>query len=222
MERLGLNRNFIQTKRRKIVKRKAIIFIICVLIPLILFDVITKKVEPALMAMCTLEAQNIGILVSNEAIGNVMDNVVYEDLVILEKDSNGKLLALRANVTKMTELDTKISDEIQLLYGKMGNSFVKIPLGNFTGNSLLAGLGPNIKVKIVHFGTVTADFKSEFTSTGINQVRHRIYLEIETKVSIVAPLMTEEAEVVTSVNIAETILIGDVPESFYGGLNKGD
>ena len=59
------------------------------------------------------------------------------------------------------------------------------------------------------------DFKTEFISTGINQTRHRIYLEIISKVRIVAPLTTKTIEVVNNVNVAETVLVGDVPNSFY-------
>ena len=86
MERLGLNRKLIQKNNFKKSKRiKFIIFILCVIVPILIFNAITKVVEPTLMAMCTLEAKNIGILVSNEAIGNVMEGVTYEDLVTLEK-----------------------------------------------------------------------------------------------------------------------------------------
>ena len=66
---------------------------------------------------------------------------------------------------------------------------------------------------------VATDFKSEFVSAGINQVRHRIYLEVLTNVSVVAPLITKEMSVTTNISIAETILVGDVPDSFFS-LNE--
>lgn len=98
---------------------------------------------------------------------------------------------------------------------KLGETYVKIPIGNFTGNSLLAGRGPTIKVKIVPAGTVSIEFKTEFLSTGINQTRHRVYLEVLNKMSIVAPFTSERVEVLNEVNVAETVLIGDVPSTFY-------
>ncbi len=220
MERLGLNRKLIQKNNLKKSKRiKFIIFIICVIVPILIFNAITKVVEPTLMAMCTLEAKNIGILVSNEAIGNVMEGVTYEDLVTLEKDQNGKIIALRANVMEMSKMATQISNEMQKLYDTMEGAYVKIPVGTFTGNALLSSFGPNITVKIIPFGMVATDFKSEFVSAGINQVRHRIYLEVLTNVSVVAPLITKEMSVTTNISIAETILVGDVPDSFFN-LNE--
>ena len=80
---------------------------------------------------------------------------------------------------------------------------------------MLAGLGPKIKVKIIPTGTVNIEFKTEFLSSGINQTRHRIYLEIKSKMGIVAPFVSQRVEVINEINIAETVLIGEVPETYY-------
>ena len=64
--------------------------------------------------------------------------------------------------------------------------------GNFTGNSLLAGCGPNVKVKVIPIGTVTTDFKTEFVSAGINQTRHRVYLTVYCTMYVAAPLVGNE------------------------------
>ncbi|MBQ9267222.1 MAG: sporulation protein YunB [Clostridia bacterium] len=179
------------------------------------FQIVTKGVEPTMIALCELEAQNIGILVSNQAIEKVMAGVQYSDLITLEKEESGKILALKANTLEMSKMATEISSEMQSIYNQMESDYIRIPLGNFSGNALLSGLGPNVTIRIIPFGTVATKFKSDFISTGINQVRHRIYLEITTQVSIVAPLITKQMPVVNDINVAETVLVGDVPESFY-------
>ena len=71
-------------------------------------------------------------------------------------------------------------------------------------------------------GTVNTDYKTEFLSSGINQTRHRIYIEIKSDMSVVAPFTNETVEVITNVNVAETVLIGNVPETFYNieGMEK--
>lgn len=91
--------------------------------------------------------------------------------------------------------------------------------GNFTGNQLLSGYGPDIKVKVIPIGIVTTDFKTEFISSGINQTRHRVYLGVICTMYVVAPLVTTEIVINNSVTVAETVLIGDVPE-FYGGISN--
>lgn len=89
--------------------------------------------------------------------------------------------------------------------------------GNFTGNSFLAGHGPEIKVKVIPAGTVTTEFKTEFISAGINQTRHRVYLGVECNMRVIAPFATEDIIVENSVTVAETVLIGEVPE-FYTNM----
>ena len=63
-------------------------------------------------------------------------------------------------------------------------------------------------------GTVSVDFKTSFESAGINQTRHRIYLEAKTQVKVVIPLTTSTKEVKAQIPICETIIVGEVPESY--------
>lgn len=189
-----------------------IIFAISILIS---FITITHYIEPTLIELCRVRAESIGISNANKVVENVMRDVGYLDLIILDRDETGKILALRANVIEMNRIASEISLAIQKQNNELGASYVQIPIGNFTGNSLLAGLGPKIKVKIIPTGTVNIEFKTEFLSSGINQTRHRIYLEIKSKMGIVAPFVSKRVEVINEVNIAETVLIGEVPETYY-------
>ena len=144
-----------------------------------------------------------------------MQGVGYLDLVFLDRDENGKILALRANVIEMNRIASDISMRIQELTNGLEEAYIRIPVGNFTGISVLSGLGPAVKVKIIPTGTVNLDFKTEFVSAGINQTRHRVYLEIAMDMSIVSPLISNSVRVINNIDIAETVLVGDVPETFY-------
>ena len=63
-------------------------------------------------------------------------------------------------------------------------------------------------------GAVTAAFTSEFESAGINQTRHKIYLSMQTRVQLVLPAGGEQMDFSSQVLIAESIIVGRVPESF--------
>ena len=215
MERLGLKKKWVVTRKNRTKKQKLIVFICSFLLPLVIFEGITLLIEPSIMALCQIRATSIGVTVSSTAVKEVMNEIDYTDLVTLERDNNGKIIALQAKVIEMNQLSSQIAAKMQDLYGQINDAYVKIPIGNFTGNTLLAGRGPNIIVRIIPVGTVSTDFKTEFISTGINQTRHRIYLEIISKVRVIAPLTTKTIEVVNNVNVAETVLVGDVPNSFY-------
>lgn len=182
---------------------------------LISFVTITKYIEPTLIELCRVKAESLGISISHSVVEEVMRNVGYLDLIILDRDETGKIMALRANVIEMNRIASEVSLAIQEKNNELGATNVQIPIGNFTGNSLLAGLGPKIKVQIIPTGTVNVEFKTEFISSGINQTRHRVFLEIKSKMGIVAPFVSNRVEVITELNVAETVLVGEVPETYY-------
>lgn len=205
----GLEKLSLKKKRWKI---KLILFSIFVFVG---FEGITTLVKPSLIALCKVRSESLATSIAGKAIQEVMAGLGYLDLITLDRDDNGEILALRANVIEMNKISSEISTVIQNKYSELEDMFIRIPIGNFTGNELLAGRGPKIEVKIVPVGSVSTDYKTEFISTGINQTRHRIYLEIKSKMTIVAPFTNKTVEVINNVNVAETVLIGNVPDTFY-------
>lgn len=93
--------------------------------------------------------------------------------------------------------------------------------GSFTGIKLLAGKGPGVKIQISPVGSVETDLRSEFTSQGINQTLHRVYLDVKCKVNILTPFKDIEKEIVNQVLLVENIIVGRIPETYYNleGLN---
>ncbi len=206
-ERFGLGR-----KNRNNYLIYIIAFVASILIS---FITITNYIEPTLIELCQVKAESLGISISHKVVEDVMSNVGYLDLIILDRDETGKIMALRANVIEMNRIASEVSLAIQEKNNELEVTYVEIPIGNFFGNSLVAGLGPKIKVKIVPTGTVNVEFKTEFLSSGINQTRHRVYLQIKSKMGIVAPFVSNRVEVITELNVAETVLVGEVPETYY-------
>lgn len=212
MERFGLKRKIISRKSNKeIFFLKGIIIIVCIIM---LFQKMTDLVEGTLHSLCEAKVESIGITISNKAIDDVMDGIKYEDLIMFDKDENGKIIALKSNVVEMNNIASEIATKVQNMYDELEDIYVYVPLGNFAGNSFLAGHGPDIKVKVIPAGTVNTDFKTEFISAGINQTRHRVYLGVVCNMRVIAPFATEDIVVDNSVTVAETVLIGEVPE-FY-------
>ena len=90
------------------------------------------------------------------------------------------------------------------------------------GSKLFSGMGPKVNVKVQMVGDMETDLRSEFTSAGINQTLHRIYLEIKCRVIILTPLETMEEVIVNQVLIAEGVIVGDIPNAYYNlnGITK--
>ena len=85
---------------------------------------------------------------------------------------------------------------------------------NDAGIDLLSGIGPIIHIEVVPLGQATAAFGSEFTSAGINQTRHSITMQVSATVTIILPRESIETEVTTHVDVAETVIVGVVPDSY--------
>lgn len=96
--------------------------------------------------------------------------------------------------------------------------------GSFTGIKLLSGRGPGIKIKISSIGNVKTDLKSEFSSKGINQTLHRVYLKVDCEVSILTPFNNITKSISNQILIAENVIVGDIPQTYYNleGLKQDD
>ena len=95
------------------------------------------------------------------------------------------------------------------------DTFVKMSLGSFTGSKLLSSIGPNIKIGLSSTGKVNTDVRSEFVSQGINQTIHRVYLQIDCKVSILTPYENIDTDVGNQVLLVENVIMGEIPENYF-------
>ena len=87
--------------------------------------------------------------------------------------------------------------------------------GSFTGFKLLSGKGPGVPIRISSIGNVETDLRSEFTSQGINQTLHRVYLQVECNVSILTPYDSITEKIKNQVLIAENVIVGKIPNTYY-------
>lgn len=199
------------------------ILLLAFLLLLALFLVLEGNLSQVILDMASAEAYALAVEVLNEAVAKtVKTGVAYEELVSIQRDASGRVTVLQANTMYMNELASSIALEAQDdLAGSEGET-VSIPLGAAWGIPLFAGTGPKIPVSIVPVGSVKTRFVTEFESAGINQTRHKIYLLLEASVALVLPNGSRKVEVGAQVPIAESIIVGAVPDSFVDVNNKDD
>lgn len=191
-----------------------IISIILVL-ALLIFFFIDRNINPAIITFSEAKIQSIAQAAITDAVKEVLGtNIKYTDFVNVLMDSNGNVAMLQANTMKMNDLASQTSDKVQETIRSKGNEGISIPIGTIFGSKLLASLGPNIPIKIISFPAVSTDFDSEFENSGINQTRHKIYLILRARIRIAIPLNTADIEVSSRVPVTETIIVGDVPQTY--------
>jgi len=134
--------------------------------------------------------------------------------VSFEKSENGEVSAVSCNMSRINSLSAEILSRT-VDSTKNNTITVSIPLGNLTGISLLMGRGPKIPVKILMLTSSRVEFNNNLTSAGINQTKHQINIEVIVDVDVLLPWGTESSQVHTAVLIADTVVVGDVPETLF-------
>ena len=179
------------------------------------FLLIDWGIKPTIIAMSEAKVEYIAVLAMNNAVSQILGgNIKYTDLTDVLTDKNGKITMIQYNTILINTLARETSTLAQNEIRSLGAEGISVPLGSATKSKLLSGRGPDIDVKIIPVGSVSTDFTDEFRQAGINQTRHRIFLSLQTQVRIVVPLGSNVIKVSTKVPIAETIIVGDVPDSY--------
>jgi len=175
---------------------------------------VQKEIIPTIQTICESKAQALALMVTTDTIENHMKDVEYSDLMQINYNESGKVSSISANVNIMNKLTAQIVNEVQQKLSKVDETIVKIPIGKLLGWSIFSGYGPQISVKLVPTGNVTANFKSDFGAQGINQTKHTVLIEIDTNVTIVAPFTIDDVVSKSVLTVAETIIIGDIPDTY--------
>lgn len=176
---------------------------------------IIQAIQPIMEEQCISMAKSIATKISNAEATKVMANYEYDDLLNITKDSEGNIKMVGTNIITVNEIISDIPIRIQEEMEKSENNTFQIRLGSFLGSKLFAGRGPNVEIKMEIAGHLDTNLKSEFIDAGINQTLHRIYLELICEVIILTPFETMEEQIVNQVLLAEGVIVGEVPSSYY-------
>lgn len=193
--------------------------LICVMISLCLMTLLLigmSHLKALLGNMATTKVTGIVNRQVSAAVKDAVENgeIQYGNLIAFEKDNEGKIAALQSNIAEYNRLQSIITQDILRRLNETGETELSVPLGTLSGSALLAGRGPKFTVKMQTLGSCTARFENQFTDAGINQTTHRILLAIDVSVSILLPGFRTYTQVSNTFSVAETVIVGAVPESY--------
>lgn len=177
---------------------------------------VVLHMKPVVVDLATARTSNAVNRIVVAAVNDAVDSgrIDYEHLVDFDKDADGHVTALRSNMAAFNRLQASIADDILQRMAEVSSTDLAIPIGTLTGSPLLAGRGPCLRVRMQSVGTATARFDNQFSSAGINQTRHRIILDVDVHVSILLPGLTTYTKVSNEISVAETVIVGGVPETY--------
>ena len=152
----------------------------------------------------------------NNAIAQVMPEGDFDGdyFVSFEKNDAGEVTAISSNMARINAISAQILDRV---IGATENRTieVRVPLGNLTGVSLLMGRGPGVPVEIMVLTSSRVEFQNSIVTAGINQTKHQISLRVIVDIDVLVPWGSESTEVTIEVLIADTIVVGQVPETYF-------
>ena len=196
---------------------------LCALLLCLVLMLLERNLTRVVLTLASAKAEVLAVQALNQAAeALIADGISYDSLVHVTMGEDGSVRLLQANTAGMNSLASRASLTAQAKLEALQDQTVSVPLGSALGVTLLAGTGPRIQVHMLPVGAVVTAYETEFTSAGINQTRHRVLLTMRAQVRLVLPTGASGVEAVTQVAVAESIIVGQVPDSFVDVNNDSD
>lgn len=202
---------------RKLNKKNKIIIaflILTILITVYFFGVVLDLIN----TLCAEEAKAKVINLVNESNDILLSKkFFYQDYFKIIRDNNNEITTIMANTGLINQLNMIMQTEMQNKLNTLRNFYVAMPIGAFTGSALLAQFGFDIYLKVQTINNCYTEIISEFSSIGINHTIHRLIIRAVIDIEVLVPTKSFTDRVINDVIMAETIIVGKVPDTYIGG-----
>ena len=209
---------------RRVCRRFVALLCVSVILFVLMLGLFRWKYRDAIRSLARTQVVNSTSDLINDAIDEQIEtgNIQYDRMVYFEKDLNGRITALKTNMSEVNRLKTDILNIINDEILALDTSDLGIPLGSLLLPESLSGKGPRIPVQILAIRNSDASFESAFSEAGINQTLQQLTMHISVDVAILVLGETESFSVSSQVVVAETVIVGQVPETYlHTGGNYG-
>ncbi len=200
-------------RRIRCIFRLMIFFLV---LTLLAFFMLRSRYRDVIRELAETQVKNTTSDLTNDAIAEqIADGIIqYDRIVYFEKDLDGRITALKTNMSEVNRLKTDILNIINDEILSLDTSDIGIPLGSLFLPEFLSGKGPAIPVHILSIRNSDANFVSDFTQAGINQTLHQLTMEVSVDVAVLVLGQTSSFTITSEVVVAETVIVGQVPNTF--------
>lgn len=203
--------------------RIRLIFAVAVLVTTAMTLLFRVRLAPMAERLLATQVDNQASDAINAAIGEQIaaGEIDYDRIITVEKDANGNVTAIRSNMAEINRLKSEILTRLDAKLTNLSIEQLGVPLGSVLLPELFSGRGPKIPVRVLAVRTSDAVFRNSFTGAGINQTLHQISIDIHVDITILTWTGTQEIAVDSAVAVAETVIVGSVPTTYFGTEDIG-
>ncbi len=187
--------------------------VLCLIMLLVMRSRIAPIAEDLAVAMLSDRASDIIVAAVGEQLEEAQ--IDYDRLVYLEKDTSGNITALRTNMLEINQLKVLVLEAIGERIVRLSEEDLSIALGSLLAPEFFSGRGPKLPVRVIAVSSSDAEFESQLTAAGINQTLHQIVLHVSLSMTVLLPTGTTTLDTTTQVIVAETVLVGMVPDTYF-------
>jgi sporulation protein yunB len=195
-------------------------FIIPILIFFLLLSISYNKfVLPVVIDV----TQKYAVTAVNKEINNVYNNIITQNQLnqssFTESFNSEAMQYVNTNTVVVNKICGEMADVVSERLNNIKDNKVKVPLALFTNSNILSGIGPDISISINSMGQAKVDYDSSFKSCGVNQVNYQLWLNVETEVSVITPVVHKNVNVKRKIMIIDMVYSGGVPNG-YVNINR--
>ena len=170
---------------------------------------------------------------------------VVVNRVVNETNLNDNLFIVKNDVNQTTIVDydpvvinkiissisNNVYDNLKLIEQMDTNIFIKynldksvfyVPSGIIFNSVMLNNLGPKIPLKLKLIGSVNPNIETKVTEYGINNSLIEVNIKVNTSIRMILPLSSKDKKITVVVPLTVKIIQGNIPEYYFGLLNKNN
>lgn len=205
-----------KNKKKRFLGYFFILLSLVALLTYFVYEYIDEKILPVVVAMAQLKIKTIATQSINDAVKKTLEErqIDTNELVSYNYNDDGEIVSCGIDTITINEICADVINKIADEVDRYSDEKIPVPAGHLIGSDVLANSGPDINIEIMPYGTATINYDREFRSTGINQINHRVWLNIETTMQVVVPLASEKVTVTQQVTLVDRIISGIVPPNY--------
>lgn len=230
MRRIWLRRRYSVPRPRKKVSatpqrtrgRRSLLLAALAGVALALFVIcrFNAAIRPQLVNLAEAQVKNQITRIADQAVSSALktNEAAYADMVTVQ--SQDGFATLTTDTVRLNALRSAVMEDIVGRVEEIDSRSLSVPLGTLTGLDLLSAVGPGLPVRILSVASADASYRNDFTSAGINQTLHRVMLDVTVTAKLLLPGGPVEVEVSAPVCVAETVVVGQVPNAYLNAGNE--